>query len=99
MLLTSPVSDWFVKTGRIDVAQRVGGPLMAPDNQAIEWAQFSVTCSKCSASGIITVGDKRLSMPCPGCGSAIDLKSPEATHARQEAAARAFNQSLKNAGG
>jgi flavoprotein len=70
---------------------------MAPDNQAIEWAQVTVTCSTCSTLAITTVGDKRLTMSCPGCGNAIDLQSTEAISARREAAARAFNQSLKNA--
>ena len=72
---------------------------MAPDNIAIEWARFSVNCSKCGTAEPTTVGDGRPSMRCSQCGEAIDLKSPEAVRARQEAANRALEQAVRDAGG
>lgn len=70
-----------------------------PDNIAIEWAQFSVTCPKCSTSAVTTVGNSQAVMRCHTCGAAIDLKSPQVAMARQEAAKRAFEQAQKDAGG
>jgi endogenous inhibitor of DNA gyrase (YacG/DUF329 family) len=63
---------------------------VAPDNIAIEWARFSVNCSKCGIAVPTTVGDGRPSVRCSQCGEAVDLKSPEAVRARQEASKRAL---------
>ena len=72
---------------------------MVPDNFAIEWARFSVTCPQCSASAATTVGNSRPALRCQSCGAAIDLKSAHVTVARQEAAKRAFERALKDADG
>jgi endogenous inhibitor of DNA gyrase (YacG/DUF329 family) len=72
---------------------------VAPDNIAIEWAQFPVNCPKCGIAVPTTVGDRRPSIRCPQCGEAIDLKSPEADRARQAAAKRAVDQAVRDAGG
>ena len=72
---------------------------MAPDNIAIECAQFSVNCPKCGTAVPTAVGDARPSMRRSQCSQAIDLKSPEAVRARQEAAKRAMEQAARDAGG
>jgi endogenous inhibitor of DNA gyrase (YacG/DUF329 family) len=72
---------------------------MTPDNQAIESAQFSVICPKCGAQASTSVADSRPSMPCPGCGSGVDLTTDEVKHARQSAAAKASIQAHQNSGG
>lgn len=72
---------------------------VAPDNIVIEWARISVNCSKCGIAVPTTVGDGRPSIPCSQCGETIDLKSPEAIRARQEAAKRTMEQALRDADG
>jgi ribosomal protein L37AE/L43A len=69
-----------------------------PDIYAIEWAQYSFACPKCKATAVTTVGNSG-PVPCRGCGEAIDLKSPEVKLAREEAAKRAMDRALKDAGG
>jgi DNA-directed RNA polymerase subunit RPC12/RpoP len=61
---------------------------VAPDNPALESAQFSVICPKCGKSASTTVGNDQPRMRCPGCGVEIDLTTDEAKHARQAAAAK-----------
>ena len=69
---------------------------MAPDNQAINSAQFAVTCPQCGAKLQTTAGDPRSSMQCPKCTTEIDLTTDEVKHARQSAAARAsIEQAMK----
>ena len=51
-------------------------------------ALFSVICPQCGTFASTTVGDGRAILACPSCGSAIDLATDEARHARQAAAAK-----------
>lgn len=73
---------------------------MPPDNFAIEWAQFYLTCPHCdTANNPVKVNDTSTAKPCMSCGKLIDLKSPKAVQARDDVLKAAMQKAVKDAGG
>lgn len=70
-----------------------------PDDSAIEWAQFSVSCPKCGCLERPTLLRAKSvgSVPCSNCGTTIDLNTPHAQERQREAAAEAMKRAVDQA--
>jgi recombinational DNA repair protein (RecF pathway) len=73
---------------------------MPPDNFDLGWTQFYLTCAKCGTrNNPVAVSDTRSTKACVSCGQPIDLKTPEALQARNDAITAAMGKVVKDAGG